>query len=339
MKNYNRYISDVNELISKTSIKENEVFLYENSPHSEDFDFVYDYYKANIEHNYEYGVIPCFVYFNNNLSTNAKACKENGLFIISFNMGFVVELIKLYSPKEINVSYNLHKDYFELESKLDVSLIRYMYQVARQFTFYHEFAHLIQNSEYLEMGLEELSNKSVKFDHRKHILEIDADQFSGKSIGAHILQYIDVIFEGKISAKEYLSLLTITCSSILIYLLSFNSSKEKLYFKDYDHPHPIIRVFLIVISIINYCKDSIQAKENNVDIISMDLLNMIFEYCTSIAPAFESESILDNYKRSIDQNVNEIVDYIKQYEKEINKDQSLASNKWEQVAKMIMENE
>ena len=51
-----------------------------------------------------------------------------------------------------------------------------MYQIATQFTFYHEQAHLIQKSvELKSMIFENYSDASEQFSLEHHVLEIDAD--------------------------------------------------------------------------------------------------------------------------------------------------------------------
>lgn len=131
-----------------------------------------------------------------------------------------------------------------------------MYQLTMHFTFYHELAHLIQNSEYLETYIYETPVEFKSFDLTKHRLELDADNFSGISIATQSQQYAIKQFGGDLDSKKMEALLVIFSSTLLIYLLSCTTTIEKLYYYENSHPHPIVRILNIILNIIHLLQHS-----------------------------------------------------------------------------------
>ena len=139
-----------------------------------------------------------------------------------------------------------------------------MYQLTMHFTFYHELAHLVQKSEYLESHLYERPFEVEEFDLTRHKLEIDADSFSGISIASHIQQYALKHFGDDLDSNKMESLIQMFCSSALLYFLAFQSCKGEIYFYENSHPHPMIRILNFILTITNYLQQSPKLTERKI---------------------------------------------------------------------------
>jgi hypothetical protein len=124
---------------------------------------------------------------------------------------------------------------------------------------------LLQQSDYLELGLEEESKSD--FSLYRHALEIDADTFSGIFIARHLIQYYESDFSE--FGIEFLEIITtVLCSNLFFYLSSFGAGNKKLYFKENSHPHPFIRVVRLLFTIGKYFQDDYKIKIDKIGIVT-----------------------------------------------------------------------
>lgn len=253
--NHQKYLLKTKELINNTDIQEADVFDYELSPYRGEFDDMFSFYQNTLDRDSKYGITPGIFFFNNNLDVNAYAKKTlSKYYVISINKGTIGTLINMFMERSDSLSTVLDEDFLNFEQLLDTSIGMLMYQNAVHFTFYHEEAHLIQKSKLLENTIYEDTQANGNYSIEKHILEIDADEFSSLSIGAHIFQYAETTFGEKITVNQWEKLIIIACSSAFLYILSLNSNKDQnIYYHEKSHPHPVIRITWIVHTIVGYC--------------------------------------------------------------------------------------
>ncbi len=331
--NYESYRKKTEEVTDKTSTNKNHIFEYDLSPYTDEFDEVFGFYQENLGINEKYRIIPSVVFFNNNQTINAKAGKIDDYYIISLNMGLIVGLINIFRNKTDLIREESHKEFFDFEKSLDVPIHDLMYQNAVHFTFYHEMAHLIQKSEFLENYLYENLDNSQGFSERRHLLELDADEFSSLSIGVHILDYAEKTFGSEFNSEQLEKLIIISCSSIFIYFLNFKSYVRKIYFEKMSHPHPSIRIMWIAFSVIEYCTRTLEAKGKKINLTTKEVYNKTLDFSESIADQFFTTNPVTEYKSSIGEVPLEMISYIGKYQNLKNGDKSLAVNKWNQLYK------
>ncbi|WP_316784982.1 hypothetical protein [Pedobacter frigiditerrae] len=208
-----------------------------------------EFYLQAIEHHKVYLKIPLGLIFSSEISENAKAGVHEGRGLIVWNGGLLIKQIKL-KEKEAKIKYAIEQtELADFLSQLDNPPSTLFFQSLQHFTFYHEFAHVIQLQE--KGGMEiMLSPQQNEYDVNKHLLELNADEFSALLLSSHIEQYAMGMF-GKVD-KENLSkllslfLVPILTESISIYpddLTDFNMEKG-------SHPHPMVRLLHTVISMI-----------------------------------------------------------------------------------------
>lgn len=297
-----------------------EIFHFEGTPSESEFQKIFDFYTETLDNFSDYGFKPPLIYFNNRRTRNAFACKRDKYYIVSFNCGTIIHLIQTFDK----TVFKSKKP--ELESLLDTQLNTLMYQLCLHFTLYHEMAHLIQNSEYLSNGLKELHEFTETYDNQRHLLELDADQFSSLCAGSHLCHYLDRINPSNIELIDHV--LTIAISALMVYVLSFNPEEQPLYYRSYYHPHPTIRLSLIAQTVIDYTYQDRHGRSSTKE----ERTNILVEAGNIVQNSTKSNIVL-NYVKSLVENYAEIKNYIESFVLIGNKESLLATDKWNEVAK------
>ncbi|WP_276504986.1 hypothetical protein [Terrimonas pollutisoli] len=193
-----------------------------------------------------------------------------------------------------------------------------MYQIITQFTFYHELGHLHQLKHADELGLLCFEKYSLvegaEFNQVAHAMEIDADLFAANQIALHILQYWSD-FAPEYKTKENLeAFISIASASIFLFFFELAGGWHDLYYLDYDHPHPLIRVSYITDAIVSIAKQSQQENVPKPDAkkcMSGSLLiaeQLLSEGTKNGLDEFVQEYM--NYKTEIDGYVSEMKNFI-----------------------------
>jgi hypothetical protein len=288
------YKKVIDELIVNNVIKASHVFDYIETPHEEEFAEIFQFYQSNLAHHSEYNINPSVFFFNNGLNVNAYAEKNANYKIISVNMGTVVDLMEKFKDCNDLIEDEALKEFSIFEDELDTSINNLIYQNALNFTFYHELGHLIQFSDFGDKKLYEHLDNSGGFSQRKHILEMDADEFSSLCLGTHVLQYAENMFGSELTKEQLEKLLIIGCSSAFLYILSFPSNREKIYYEKYTHPHPIIRILSIVFTIISHCIEVLTVKGINIEIKPTELVHKITNFSKVIERKLMEDKLIKN---------------------------------------------
>lgn len=264
MANYD-YYDEIGALLKQVpQIKKTDIYNYIDSPSMQEFEDLYQFAQENLR-NYcdEYEIQPSYFHYVDKLSVNARAGKFNSHYIIGINKGTIVELHKLFIQNNIfNKNENL-KQYLVLENILDVPISVLMYQLATQFTFYHELGHLIQKSTSLFQGMSEEYQKP--FSLEKHLLEFDSDLHAANHIAFHVRQYLDKIDNSNKTKENIEKLISTSIASIYCYFtLLFQSFNENIYYLENTHPHPIIRISYILPTFIDVLAKHFSINQANV---------------------------------------------------------------------------
>ncbi|WGQ09741.1 hypothetical protein QG516_24820 [Pedobacter gandavensis] len=210
------------------------------------FDRFYNFCQVNLtDHCTEYNIQPAMIYYSPEFGVNAKAYKKNNYFLIEIFMGLVIKMYDhFYNYNEaFDVDQALKDKYVKLfENDMHPGFL--MYQIATQFTYYHELAHLIQRSPLLVQTLEEeyLHTPVPTFDMTRHLLEFDADMHGAHYICFHVIEYWKKLDADKKTSESFNSLMALSVSAILTYFTFLEGRETSLYYEDKHHPHPIIRI-------------------------------------------------------------------------------------------------
>lgn len=317
-------------ITANTSISEDEIFDYELSPYRNEFDAAFTFYQEVLHRHNHLDIEPSYVFYKNNFSVNAIATKQNGIGLIGIHMATLVHLIKRYKERTDLLIDTGNNKFIEFEKQLNTPINELIYQLSCHFTFYHEMAHLVQKSEFLVEELSEINDASEEFSQRHHVLEIDADRFSSLYLARHLIQYVKdniELNEIKINRDQLENLLVIFCSSAFFYLLSFPTNNMEIYYESHKHPHPAVRISIIVHDILSYTIRWFVNDGNPIDLKTSSVLKKCLEFANAISITKFNDSSIERYTEIIRSEVNNFDGYLKRIDA-FPMDETLAIYKW-----------
>ena len=332
MKSYKEIIEEIS---NNTDISLEIVYDYVNSPMYDVFNSFFEFYYEALVRQKDFGIEPSLLFFNNYRSINASACLYNGYYIIQFNAGIIYYLVKKFKENHTLLIDTDNNEFIEFEKVLDVPINELMYQNASHFTFYHELAHLVQKSELLRDALYEIPSINRGYSQHSHLLELDADKFSSICIGTHVFQYLKGQFGKNLTKEQLEKTLILICSSALFYILSFNSNKLEIYYKENSHPQPVIRISYFVFHIVSYVKQSIDNSGFEVELNKKEIIKKCIQFSNKISLKKFNNRHIEDYVTILTEEGRNISNYIKEFELIQNQDESLASNKWNKRAAIL----
>jgi hypothetical protein len=120
-------------------------------------------------------------------------------------------------------------------------------------------------------------------------------------------------------------------------LLSFKSNRREIYYEQFSHPHPVIRVMWIIFSIVGYCTRSLEAKEIKLEFNVREIIDETLNFCEKIIDLFFEDKPMDNFIDSLNVEAINIMAYLTKFQQLKENDKSLAVHKWNQIAKDIQD--
>lgn len=325
LENYRKNICEIKKGVG---LPNSEFFDMEFSPYSEEFIEAFNFYTETLNHHKDYGISPAYMYYNNFRSRNAKAGLLNNTYLITINMGTLHWLVDNFKYNDTIPTSGIRL--IDIISKhIDTAPQNLMYQMCFHFTVYHEIAHLIQNSSYLESHLDEYP-KTNDYNNRRHLLEIDADEFSSLCLGTHINQYAEKLFGASLNQDILEGIIIFCLVPIFLYLSSFAGSKEQMYFYERSHPHPIIRVMLVTMTICHYINQDLDANEKEFSINHKIVLNRTLQVASELEQSVFNSPYVEDFIDSLKINLQNILDYVSYFDELKNEDNTLAVAKWNQ---------
>lgn len=318
------YTKNTELILINTEIPENEIFNIAGVPNQGLYLSIFEfYYKSLIIIEKQYSLNPCGFYFTEFTDLNAFAMNDNFYNVIGFNKGLIFKIEEKLRNRLNLFDKGINLGFIDFENQLDTTISELMFQTALHFTFYHEVAHVIQGSDYLNQRLNEQFVSASSFDLYKHVIELDADEFSALRIGDHVIQYMSNISKDELTNGFIENLLIITSSSILSYLLIFKSNYQEFYLKAYSHPHPTIRILAILLHMMNYVIEYLKTKAIYLDFQLNELVKKSFEFSKNI----ENDELMMTFLTQILIKQTEIKEYMKEIDYIKANDKSMATYK------------
>jgi hypothetical protein len=170
----------------------------------------------------------------------------------------------------------------------------------------------------------------IEYKRRKHLLEIDADEFSSLCLGTHVLQYAQKLFPKTLNQEILEGLLIFCLVPVFVYMTSFGGGEGEIYFKDKSHPHPIIRVMLVTMTICHYINQSLNENGNEFSVDYNTVLNRILQVADEMEQKVFESPYVNDFIKTLKENLNEILDYVDYFDKLKIEDKTLAVYKWNQ---------
>jgi hypothetical protein len=245
------YSGIIEEIKAKTQIQSGDIFEYEFSEIKEIYQQYFQFCQENLtEDCSEFDIQPARFYYRTEFGINARAGLQNGYFIIGVNMQTIHSLYDLFYEKNniFKTDPFLLEKYKILTDKFDVPPGHLMFQIATLFTFYHERAHLIQKSDLLSAFLfEQPAPINEKwFSLERHVIELDADLDAAHKICFHIVEYFKKLDTKEKTSENLQKILSLGVAGVFSYFLLYYKNDVKVYYKEYTHPHPLVRISYIV---------------------------------------------------------------------------------------------
>ncbi len=324
-----KYRTHVAEIINKVGLHHQFFSDLEGLRNKSEFLNVFEFYKKTLDLNSDYGIVPSFFFFVNSDTINGRAVRSpNNEYLIGINRGTINWLIDNFKS-----NHNLVTDYnitlFNILSPhFDTSINNLMYQAGCHFTFYHEMAHLIQQSEYLELTMEENPQPIQDFDFNRHLLEVDADTYSALCLGTHIMQYSEKIFGLNVSKILVEALVIVFSIPIILYLLSFEGNRVEIYYRESTHPHPAIRLTNFLMVLTHYCNGVLDGKDSGFTVDQGDIFLKAMRIAEQLEQPFFGGETVAAYRMGVTDNRPAVMEYLTELIEANNELTTTATYKW-----------
>lgn len=256
-----------------------------------------------------FGVEPAFFYFWDTFRINAQAGKGSDLYLIRFSKPYMDALHQKLGRKGQFFDNTDWVAFKHLQTITPNSLEFLMFQASTIFTYFHEFAHLVQFSG--ESFLMNEQPTDMDFSFEKHVYEYDADLNGCQFVSIYFQQfYEEQLPKHHQNENNFKRLMYIGISSIVITQLLFLYGKiypyeiEELttdfYTREKSHPHTLIRVKYIIEHYVRI------AKANGVNIDFKDTTSNVTVICNEF---FKDSGIFGDFIKGFQDNFDEINKY------------------------------
>lgn len=305
------YRESVREIIEQVGLLPQFFSDIEGLDNEEEFLEAFKFYTETLELNKDYGIEPAYLFFINSDTINAKATlTRGGHFLIGINRGTIEWLIRKFKLNDTLILDSNITLFDKLSPYMDTSINNLMYQAGCHYTFYHELAHLIQKSDYLELSMEENPISIEDFDINRHLLEIDADTFSALCIGSHIIQYSEKMFGENISSPILEAMQVLFIIPIILYMLSFEGNRQELYYRETTHPHPAIRITNFIMVLTHYINGVLTGKDIGFTTNQGDIFIYAMEIAEELQNTFFDTPVITSYRENITASRPQVIEYI-----------------------------
>lgn len=253
-----------------------DIFIYEDMPNEHLYEELYRFCLNNLEIQSEDGYLSASVFaYYNSFSINARAGIKNQHNVILVNIGLMRSCFEKFYSNEALHDYTMNK-WRTIINSLNTPLNHLTFQISTHFTYYHELAHLFQlRGNGSEAGFHERSIDGT-YNIINHQLEINADTYATISIATQIQQYLQQCFP-QINQNIVEKVIIITGSCLLEYIINFTDSFE-IYYAEETHPHPIIRMLNVVMSLVDHLSKNPHFVENGIFINDVSLFLKVISF-------------------------------------------------------------
>lgn len=300
---------------------------YKGMPNEAFYNKLFEFAQGTIDRSSHFGIVPGIFVFETCTDINAYAGKHDDIFIIRYCIGTLNFLLNNFQYRPDIINADFFSEYRDLELNSNYPLNDLLFQSCSTFTLYHEFGHLIQKSDFLVNGLHEELSGTQSFDLNRHVLEIDADVHAAKCVAGHCHQYIRDWIDSY-TAKDVEDFVSFISAGIFVYLMNFPSMQRPLYFKEYSHPHPIVRIVIIIAHVADYFEFLIKNKSSELKINKGKIITNCFVLTEKLCQLLGSAHLVNLFKNSFQDHGNDIFAYADELIEEVNKLDRSAHKKW-----------
>ncbi|PZO27511.1 MAG: hypothetical protein DCE86_13165, partial [Flavobacteriaceae bacterium] len=191
---YNRFFmeevnfADYKKKLIAAGVSEDDIYDFRNDRIKSFYQRYFDWCVDNVDdYSKTFQVEPSYFYYWNTHKINAEAGLINGKYIIRFSKPYMEALHKKLGTKGQFFDKTNWTGFHHLQNILNDSLEFLMFQASTIFTFYHEFAHLVQMKGKVFKMSEHPTQGNFSF--QNHVYEYDADLNGCQFVSMYIQQF------------------------------------------------------------------------------------------------------------------------------------------------------
>ena len=302
------------ELLNTGVVKKSDICdlnsLDDDSVHREFYNFFYELIeKMSIK----YSVSPLYFYIDPFLSCSSKSTFIKGLYLIRISKGYpLVYQNILYTQNTFSLNTKIQELYGGLLNSTGFDLNDFFLKSSMNFTFYHEFRHLLQSND-KEFSFSENSTKS-EFSSERHLLEFDADRIGARHLMDYAFDRYEILSDKNPENLKLLLILSLGSVVVTFLLYEYKAldiynpipkEPEEFYLEERTHPHTLIRLA----HIFEFYSENVKVNYPNLNIGLIDFL----KYSIEVAGIFFMDNfeveIVGNYLQEFALNLDKINSY------------------------------
>ncbi len=269
---------------------------------------------------------PCDFGISESMECNASAISFSGANLITVTRGYIAFLERTFNEDYFSLipfvgmlnNKEVSDALCDLYENPDFEISTFMLNCSIQFTFAHEFQHILQynyDSILVNKKFDESMGKT-NFSARDHALEFDADRMAAfevlkfvfsehkkqKNKSHYALQ--SMIFMGLASAIITFSLFFFRVENCLQPISKID--KVPFYTKEYSHPHPLVRTYTIVEYLFECAKIDFPEFSWNPQVLLNNIFGTMKVYFDALSLR---QSIVSEFMSEFGDNLDQIIEY------------------------------
>lgn len=324
---YINYEIHVTEMVSK-GIPRNSIFSNWSKEEAEQLQDKFNMYQGYLEAGLKFSKDNSYFYFSEDYNLGGGAIKIDQNYFAKIYIGTFNRLSDLFNTNETLFDAQGLEAVKEanLPINTDFPTNELMCQICLHFTYYHEVAHLHQESKFLVYEQTE-DHSNAKYDFERHFLEYDADIFAALSVCTHIFQYFDQWHLRK-TFEDLEEITAILLAAILIRILLSPGIKVDFYTKETTHPHWIIRMMKIIEVIPTQLDTLVKTKYKINSLSKVELIRKSLIYARILNNELSLDIDFSNVQNMITDNIADIKSYSEELMEGVSGYEKSALNKW-----------
>jgi hypothetical protein len=267
------YNKNSENILRNTAISLSDIFDIKGNPIEDIFLKYFEFCTDDLELNSpKFGLENSYFFYWNKEEVNSGGTYNGGSYIMYVSKEQIIKLNQKLNQTKFFKNEKLDK-YFNLTRDVDLEYL--MFQTSIMFTYYHEFAHLVQKRESkFDKNIQYIGN-SISIEHLR---EYDSDLNGCQFICFKIIDLCETYNIN--STRDVFKLLAVGLSGIIVTILLFykkefksNTEIESFYLNEGTHPHHIVKISYIM----EHYHEI--ASANKIEFNIVELLKETFEIC------------------------------------------------------------
>lgn len=297
----NLYEENSKNIINSTLISKSDIFDIRGSALEDIFLTYFEFCTNDLESNsIKFGLEHSYFFYWDKEDVNSGGTYNGGSYIMYVSKEQIIKLNEKLNKDNFFSNISLER-FVNLSQSVNLEYLTFQSSII--FTYYHEFAHLVQLREgKFDRQIENIGDVTSY----NHIKEYDSDLDGCQFVFFKIMDLCEL--KNLISNNDKFKLLAVGLSGIVITILLFykkelnhNTEINPFYLNEGTHPHHIVKISYII----EHYHEI--AKANNIEFNIVELLKETFEIC---AIYFNNQKFFSDYLDLYIKEINKINLYV-----------------------------